>query len=98
MSGSFDEEEAVIEGRIKRTSVSVEHRVCVITENSFDRSDDPLFQVCPEISQSGAGSEYSTSSSGDPFVFNAVATKAKSDSTTLEGTVVSAWMVSVSES
>ena len=95
VSGNFDEEEAVIEGRIKRTSVSVDDRVCVITENSFDRSEGLSFEECTELSRFGAGS---SSSAGNPFVFNADAARERSDSTTFEGRVVAVWMVSGSES
>ena len=44
------------------------------------------------------GSEYIPSSSGDTFVFIAVAAGARSDSTTFEGTIVAVRFVSGSES
>ena len=43
-SGNFEEEDAVIEGRVKRTSVTVDDCVCIITENVFDNSEDILFK------------------------------------------------------
>lgn len=35
VSGNIVEEDAVIGGRAERTSVTVDDRVCIITENSF---------------------------------------------------------------
>ena len=61
-------------------------------------NEDLLFQECTEISQLGAEGECSPSSSGDPFVFYAVAARALSESTAFEGTVAAVWMVSGSES
>ena len=54
-SGNFEEEDADIERRVKRTSVAAGDCVSVLTENAFYYSDDILFQECIETTQSSAG-------------------------------------------
>lgn len=85
MSENFVKEKAVIKGRVEGTYVTVDFRVCIITESSFDRSEALLFQECTALSQLSAGSEYIWSSSGDAFVFQAATARERSDSIASEG-------------
>lgn len=75
-SGKFEEEEATIEGRVERSSVSVDDSVCIITDNGFDLSGDLLFQECAELPQDHVGLEIVPASSQNAFVFIAAAVPA----------------------